>query len=445
MPSDATALRAIRQAAQPLRDADDIAAIARLIGASETVLLGEATHGTHEFYRLRAALSRRLVTDHGFDAIAVEADWPDALRLGRYATGGAPAGGAPAGAGVGDALAGFTRFPRWMWRNEEVRTFARRLRRHNDALTDKQRRVGFFGLDLYSLRASMHAVIDHLQRTDPEAARQARRRYDCFDGLAADPQRYGQAVHFDLAPDCEREVVSQLQALAADTRVEDRDEAFYAEQNARLVVNAERYYRTIFDGRTDSWNLRDTHMADTLAALRKHLSARHGRPAKIAVWAHNSHVGDSRATEFHDRGQLNLGQLVRERPQDFGPSFLLGFTTHTGTVAAAADWDEPVELKSVRPSLPGSCERLLHDSGLASFLLPFGGAAAQAFAERRLHRAIGVIYRPETERHSHYFWAALAAQFDAVVHVDETRAVRPLDPPAAWPGPAEPETYPFGV
>lgn len=438
--SDTAALEAIRHAARPLHSADDIGAIARHIGSAETVLLGEATHGTHEFYRLRAALSQRLIADNGFDAIAVEADWPDALRLGRYATGGNSAPDS-----VDAALAGFIRFPRWMWRNEEVRRLARWLRRHNDGQAEPGRRAGFFGLDLYSLRSSMQAVIEHLQRSDPEAAREARRRYDCFDGLAVEPQRYGQAAHFGLTQDCEREVMRQLRSLVEGTRAGDADEAFYAEQNARLVVNAERYYRTMFDGRTDSWNLRDSHMADTLAALRRHLAARHGRPARIVVWAHNSHVGDSRATAFAQHGQWNLGQLVRERAQDFGRTFLLGFTTHTGSVAAASDWNEPVEWKVVRPSLAGSVERLLHDTGIERFLLPLGGAAIPALAEPRLHRAIGVIYRPDTERHSHYYEAVPARQFDAVVHLDETRALTPLDPAPAWPKQAEPETFPFGL
>jgi erythromycin esterase-like protein len=314
--------------------------------------------------------------------------------------------------------------------------------------------VGFYGLDLYSLRESMHAVLSYLEQADPQAAQRARARYACFDELAHDPQAYGHAVHFGVREDCRREVVQQLRDLCGDGArflrhdgAAATDELFYAQQNARVVRDAEAYYRTMFDGRTDSWNLRDRHMADTLKALDEHLTRQRGRPARIIVWAHNSHIGDARATESASRGQWNLGQLVRE---DVGERqvFLLGFTTHTGTVAAADDWDAPVRIKAVRPSREDSIEGLMHDSGLDRFVLTLGEEASslrEALREPRLQRAIGVIYRPDTERWSHYFEASLPDQFDALIHLDSTRAVRPLDRDGLATHTEEPETYPTGI
>ena len=446
--TDRRAVEAIRRAAHVIDlERPDLDPVLAHIGSAPLVLLGEATHGSEEFYRLRGELTLRLVDGHGFDAVAVEADWPDALRASRWAC------GAGEDADAAAALGGFMRFPRWMWRNTAVRDWLGRLREHNLGRAPDAR-VGFFGLDLYSLQASMQSVIAFLDRADPAAAADARRRYLCFDGYAAEPQRYGAATHFGLAADCAREAAQQLQSLfgraarrlAGDTADTD-DELFYAQQNARVVKNAEHYYRTMFDGRTDSWNLRDTHMAETLELLRTHLSRRLGRPAKIVVWAHNSHIGDARATEPADRGQLNLGQLVRERDakDENDLPYLLGFTTHTGTVAAASDWDEPVENKAVLRSREDSVEQLLHGSGLGDFFLPLEGEAACALERPRLERAIGVIYRPDSERLSHYFRAALADQFDGVIHVDETHAVTPLDPSDLWQDRSEPELAPTGM
>jgi len=436
--SEASVSAALHQSLLPLDDDEEaLEPVVERLRVADTVLLGEATHGTHEFYAVRAALSRRLIERHGFDAIAAEADWPDALQLARYVR-------REGARDLDEAFAAFQRFPQWMWRNRETRDFVAWLRGHNDARDDAHR-VGFFGLDLYSLHASMQAVVQYLQRSDPEAAREARQRYACFDGLAADPQRYGYAAHFGIGRDCEREVLQQLDAMFRESRPDSPDEAFYARRNAQVVAGAERYYRSMFEGSTASWNLRDTHMAETLQALRAHLQARLGRPARVIVWAHNSHVGDSRATEFGARGQLDLGQLVREDPRVFGRCVLVGFTTHAGTVAASSDWDEPVELKRVRPSLPGSVERLLHDSGVPRFLLPLGGELATLLEPERPQRAIGVIYRPETERMSHYFDVRLARQFDLLLHVDETHAVVPLDAPDHWPQPHASETYPTGL
>jgi erythromycin esterase-like protein len=444
-----TLLRGIRQEAHVLADLNDLDAMVAQVGTSRFVLMGESTHGTHEFYRMRAALTRRLIADKGFDAVVVEADWPAALRASRYAQGG------DSDSSAESALRGFERFPRWMWRNTEVLEFIEWLRERNSCVPEPSAQVGFYGLDLYSLRESMSAVLQYLAHADPAAAQRARARYACFDDVAHDPQAYGHAVHFGLREDCRDEVLQQLRDLLEGSTRHLRhdgaarsDELFYAQQNALVVRNAEMYYRTMFDGRTDSWNLRDRHMADTLASLDRHLSAQRGRPARLVVWAHNSHVGDARATDSAARGQWTLGQLVREQTAE-QESFLLGFTTHTGTVTAASDWDAPHELKVVLPSRPDSIERVLHDAGLDRFLLSMRQASPglrKALVQPRLERAIGVIYRPDTERWSHYFEAALWRQFDAVVHLDTTRALQPLDRDSVLPQhDGEPETYPSGV
>jgi erythromycin esterase-like protein len=436
----------LRARAHRLRAEANWSRLLELIGDARIVLLGESTHGTHEFYRARAEISRRLILERGFDALAVEADWPDALRVSRYIQNVDDDRTATA------ALGGFQRFPLWLWRNAETIELATWLRRHNDSLA-LDRRIGWFGLDIYSLRASMDAVVRYLAAVDPPAAARARSRYGCFDHLAETPQQYGRAASFGLQRSCEDAVVQQLIELAGagvhSLRDDDHaaaDDLFYAQQNARVVRSAEAFYRTLFQSRDESWNVRDRHMADTLTALCDHLAERRGRPAKLIVWAHNAHIGDARATAMGERGELNLGQLVRER---FGAArcFLLGFTTHAGTVAAASGWDAPAELKILRPSLADSFEQLCHGTGLGKFLLPLRGdpALAEALAEPRLQRAVGVVYLPETERASHYFHARVAQQFDAVVHFDSSRALTPLDAYAHRRRGQDWETYPAGV
>jgi erythromycin esterase-like protein len=415
------------------------------VGDARFVLLGEASHGTHDFYRERAEITKRLITEKGFTAVAVEGDWPDAYRVNRYVH------GASDDAIAIEALADFRRFPTWMWRNTDVVEFIDWLRERNDALPPWETKAGFYGLDLYSLHASMEAVLRYLEKVDPGAAKQARARYACFDHFGKDTQVYGFMTGAGLARSCEDEVVSQLVELRRrameyarrDGRVA-ADELFYAEQNARLVKNAEAYYRSMFLGEVSSWNLRDQHMVETLEALVANLD-RQGGSAKIVVWAHNSHVGDARATEMGERGELNLGQLVRAR---YGRDVVrVGFTTYHGTVTAASDWGAPAERKRVRPALPGSYEAMFHSTGLDRFLLTWREArkAAQSLREPRLERAIGVIYRPDTERMSHYFRARLPDQFEAVLHFDETRAVEPLERTAEWEAGEVPETFPFAV
>jgi erythromycin esterase-like protein len=384
--------------------ADD-AELMRLLGGAEFALLGEASHGSDEFYRERAAITRRLIVEHGTVAVAIEADWPDALRVDRYVR------GLPGNPDGREALSGFRRFPTWMWRNTAVLEFVEWLRGHNARLSPAER-VGFYGIDLYSLFGSIDAVLAYLDREDPPAAWRARRRYACFEAYREDAQAYGYATRLGMSPGCEDAVVAQLREMLAgraaqaalDAR-EDEAARFHAEQNARLVKNAERYYRTMFGSRVASWNLRDKHMVETLEALRHHLGTSRAAPPRIAVWAHNSHLGDARATELGEHGEWNVGQLVREGHGN--AAALLGFVTDHGSVAAASDWDGPLEIKPVRPGLAGSWEALFHDTGIARFALLLRGNSklAQALSTPRLQRAIGVIYRPETERQSHYLMA----------------------------------------
>jgi erythromycin esterase-like protein len=444
--TDAMLVEAVRATAQPLTGAaQDYDPLLDLVGGARFVLLGEASHGTHEFYRERAQITKRLITEKGFTAVAAEADWPDAYRVNRYVR------GASDDADAREALADFRRFPAWMWRNTDVLEFVEWLRAHNAALPPGATRVGFYGLDLYSLHASMEAVLRYLEQADPEAAKRARERYACFDHFGDDTQVYGMVAGMGLSKSCEEEVVSQLlelQRRAADYARRDgraaEDEFFYAEQNARVVQHTERYYRSMFLAEVSSWNLRDQHMVETLDALVAHLE-RQGGGAKVAVWAHNSHLGDARATEMSQRGELNVGQLVRERYSR--DAVLVGCTTHHGTVTAASDWNGPAERKRVRPALPGSYESAFHGTRLPRFLLTCrdDDTVADSLADPKLERAIGVIYRPDTERQSHYFYARLPDQFDAVLHFDETRALEPLERTAGWEAGEVPETFPFAV
>lgn len=440
------AIGAIRRAAQPLiGDRRDYDALIDLIGDARIVLLGEASHGTHEFYAERARITKRLIAEHGFSGMAIEGDWPDAHRVSRYIQ------GADEDEDAEQALRGFRRFPAWMWRNADVVDLVGWLRAHNDDLPEGARKAGFYGLDLYSLGSSMAAVIAYLDDHDPDAAVRARNRYECLQPFAGESAAYGQAVLAGVSDPCRRQVTEQLVELrrsAGDYLRHDgtmaEDEQFFAEQNAAVVLNAEEYYRSMFGDRAGSWNLRDRHMADTLDQLLAHLD-RHGGTARLVVWAHNSHVGDARATEMSRRGELNIGQLLRER---HGRDVVnVGFTTNSGTVTAADDWNAPATRKQVRPALPESHEALLHATGLPAFLLcPLAaGDSGTALHEARLERAIGVIYRPQTERQSHYFGASATRQFDALVYIDHTRAVEPLEPSPRWQRGEPPETYPTAL
>lgn len=447
MPSTSTqALQAVHDLAVPLADDDRHEALLQMIGDARFVLLGEASHGTHEFYRERARITQRLVAERGFHAVAIEGDWPDTFRVNRHVRG---LGG---DAGAAAALAGFERFPRWMWRNHVMRSFVTWLKEWNGA-RPSEARVGVYGLDLYSLNRSIGAVLAHLDTEDREAAIFVRERYACLDQFGGDSEVYGLMTGLRGHDSCEaavRQALRQVLAQAtADGGHADAEARFDAAQNALLVKNAEAYYRSMYLSEESSWNVRDRHMAESLERLDAHLARRLGarEVPRIVVWAHNSHLGDARSTEMGwGRGELNLGQLVRERHGD--DAFLVGFTTRTGTVTAASDWDSPARRMPVLPSRPDSHEALLHASGLGRFVLPLRHAPhghRATLSAPRLERAIGVIYRPETERWSHYFPARLADQFDAVVHLDTTQALAPLEPDPGWHDPEAPETYPSGL
>ena len=435
---DGALVKLLREAGEPLAELDS-AAIDGLIermGNARVVLLGEATHGTSEFYRLRALITRRLI-ERGFDFVAVEADWPDAARIDDYVLGGPPRSSL--------AFTPFTRFPAWMWRNEEVLAFVEWLRAHNTREAPSGRRVGFHGLDLYSMFTSITAVLAYLDGVDPAAARLARDRYGSLMAWRDDPAAYGRAVLLGQGDSAETAVVTMLRELL-DRRLDysQRDGArfFDAAQNARLVKDAERYYRAMYHGAVESWNLRDTHMFETLQAL----LAFYGPRSRGVVWEHNSHVGNATATELGARGELNVGQLCRSAFHD--AAYIVGFATDHGTVAAAHDWDEPVQRMQVRPALAGSYEALFHGTAVPAFALHLRAPRRQAvraeLSPERLERAIGVIYRPATERRSHYFSASLPHQFDELVWIDETHAITPLPAPAPR-RPELPETYPFGL
>jgi erythromycin esterase-like protein len=433
--------RLIADAAEPLPDIDDdgFGALFDRFGDARVVCLGEASHGTSEFYRARAAISRRLIERHGFNIVAVEGDWPDCATIDRYVR------HRPWREGE---LKAFERFPTWMWRNQEFDGFVRWMRQHNKNRA-YEGMAGFYGLDLYNLGASMRAVIDFLDEEDPELAALAHRRYGCLDPWAEDPALYGRHALLEGHARCEVGVIQKLKDLLQkqiDCFGPECDEWLDAAANARLVKDAEAYYRVMYHGSAESWNLRDTHMFETLTMI---LDAK-GPNAKAIVWAHNSHIGNAAFTDMGQRREeLNIGQLVKEKWDSHAR--LIGFGTHTGTVAAADDWDQPMKIKRVRPSLPESHERMSHDSGVARFLLDLcegeaGRDISEELMEPRLERFIGVIYRPESERWSHYSEAILPKQFDAWVWFDETRAVTPL------PGETRPgehveadETYPFGL
>jgi erythromycin esterase-like protein len=396
------------------------------IGNARYVLIGEATHGTHEFYKARAEITQQLILEKDFMAVTIEGDWPAAFSVHRYLQGHDNKNS------VKETLSEFKRFPQWMWRNSTLLPFLEWLRSFND--NNPKNKVGFYGLDLYSLNASMQAVISYLDKTDPDAAGRARARYSCFDHLGFDPQTYGYLASEGLKKSCIEEVISQvlelqynvLKYVKEDSLAEE--EFFYAAQNAHVVKDAEKYYRSMFEDHITSWNVRDTHMLETLNNISNYLEDRFQKPAKIIVWAHNSHVGDARATEMSERGEINIGQLAREH-HGIKDTYLIGFSTNQGFVTAADDWDQPAQHKKINPGIRGSYEDLFHQLKYKNFILDLNQykKIEHYLHLPRLQRAIGVIYRPETERMSHYFFTRLPYQFDSIIHFDETNAVQPLE------------------
>jgi protein-L-isoaspartate(D-aspartate) O-methyltransferase len=427
-------VQAVSNAAEPFEDikSADLSALLDRIGEARVILLGEASHGTSEFYRMREKISRELIIQKDFNFVAIEGDWPDAARIDHYVRHreAPPSEWTP-----------FARFPTWMWRNNEVRVFVDWLRGHN-AVLKPETRVAFHGLDLYSLYVSIRHVLEYLDEVDPLSAKVARVRYGCLTPWQADPVTYGHAALTGRYPTCESDVVHMLKDLLAKRQsyaLRDGERYFDAEQNARLVANAERYYRIMYYGSRASWNLRDGHMFETLRRLLDY----YGPNSKAIVWAHNSHVGNASATEMTARGEHNLGQLCRQQLGDH--CYAIGFGTDHGSVAAATDWDGPMEIKSVRAALENSYEWLCHEAAIPHFMLGLRDkttAHARGLMTPRLERAIGVIYRPESERASHYFEAVLPHQFDEYIWFDETRAVTPFKA-AELKG--LPDTYPFGI
>lgn len=429
----------IREVAEPIDriDSCSLDALLERIGDARLVLIGESTHGTSEFYRMRARITKELITKRGFDFVAAEADWPDAARIDDHVLARSPRSPIPAVA--------FERFPRWLWRNAEVLAFVSWLRSHNQTAYRTERQVGFHGLDLYSLFTSIAVVLAYLDEVDPEAARVARLRYGTLTPWQKDPAAYGRAVLVGRYQSSEAQVVAMLRDMLAQrlAYVEKDGELFFdAAQNARVVSNPEHYYRAMYYGSVQSWNLRDRHMFDTLKAL----SRFYGESARGIVWAHNSHLGDARATDMGARGELNLGQLCREELGD--AVYAIGLGTDHGTVAAASNWDEPMETMNVRPSVIDSYERIMHESALPAFCLPLRTPRRPAVRDElrapRLERAIGVIYRPDTELASHCFYATLPHQFDEWIWFDETRSVTALPQLRSAQGDL-PDTYPSGL
>ncbi len=433
LPTEVSLATAVARCCEPFSSIEsaDLEPLLERIDDARIVLIGEASHGTSEFYRMRERISRALIARKGFNFVAIEGDWPDAARVDHY---------------VRDRKyppsewTSFARFPRWMWRNDEVRQFVDWLREHN-AQREAAERVAFHGLDLYSMYTSIAAVLEYLDRVDPKTAQIARTRYACLTPWQSDPMVYGQAMLTGEYQSCEHEVSLMLRDLSQKHRVyaeHDGERFLDAVQNARLVADAEHYYRTMYYGSRSSWNLRDSHMFETLQDLLKY----HGAASKGIVWAHNSHVGDSAATEMSARDEYNIGHLCRRA---FGSTcYSIGFGTHHGTVAAASNWDEPMQIKSVRPSLADSYERLCHDSEVRCFMLALRSlpSTLARLRQPRLERAIGVIYRPETELQSHYFEAVLPSQFDEYIWFDETAAVHPIRTEELK---GVPDTYPFGL
>ncbi|HVT62189.1 MAG TPA: erythromycin esterase family protein [Legionellaceae bacterium] len=412
-------------AIEPLSESGQYVSLLESIGDARIVMIGEATHGTQEFYQTRIEITQQLIKEKGFMAVAIEGDWPDAHRVHRFLQARSEDHNAA------DSLDDFKRFPTWMWRNTTIPPFLKWLREYNDTLPALSK-IGFYGLDLYSLNTSMNAVVHYLQKVDPQAALEAKNRYACFDHMSVDPQMYAYLTSTHVKKSCIDEVIAELLDIQHQAfkylhkdGVAAEEDYFFALQNARLVKNAESYYRSMFEGHISSWNIRDRHMVETLNILADHLEHRFNKPAKIIVWAHNSHVGDARATEMSEQGEVNIGQLVREQYTD---TYSIGFSTYEGFVTAASNWDEPAECKKIIPGFKESYEELFHHLRYKNFILHLiGNEELDHFLKiPRLQRAIGVVYRPETERLSHYFFTHLPYQFDTVIHIDKTTAVQPL-------------------
>lgn len=437
-------IQALRNVLYPMQKTKpDYKPLLELIGDARFVLLGEATHGSAEFYRARDEITNYLISNKGFRAVAVEADFPDAYRVNKYIR------------GIGqdqsaiEATNDFKRFPQWMWRNTDAIAFVETLRNYNKG-KNVDNQVGFYGLDLYSMYSSIDAVITYLDKVDPLAGKLARKRYECFEQFGREEDSYGLAMTY-ISEDCRQQALQQLvdlhekstEYIAQDSFIRS-EEFFNAEQNARLARDAEQYYREMFRGRINTWNIRDHHMVNTIAELSEHMTKLTGS-GKVVIWAHNSHIGNALATEMAQTGELNVGQLIREKYED--DVVLIGFTTYNGTVSAASHWGGNVERKQIRPALHGSIEDLFHQTDIKNFFLNLRDTRREieALQDEYLERAIGVIYSPESERASHYFKARLTEQFDAILHFDTTSALEPLEKNPVWIRGEIPETFDTGL
>ncbi|MEX2541016.1 MAG: erythromycin esterase family protein [Trueperaceae bacterium] len=422
----------INRTGRDLGSSDDLEPLLDRIGDARVVMLGEASHGTSEYYTWRARLSQRLIREKDFSFIAVEGDWPDCYRVNRFVKGYADSGDS-----AREVLHAFARWPTWMWANWEVAALAEWLRMHNRAVSNGAE-VGFYGLDVYSLWESLEAIMDYLERTDPQALASARRAYACFEPYHEDVHAYAEATAF-VPTSCEDEVVELLGEIRkrAQGYPEDHESRFSAEQNARSIVGAERYYRSMIRGSSESWNERDRHMMGTLEDLLE----QHGSDSKAIVWEHNTHIGDARGTDMAAAGMVNTGQLARERYGE-GDTILVGFGSYRGSVIAGARWGAPMERMTVPAARQGSWEEIFHRAGVGDCVL-LTGELSSAARPRRPHRAIGVVYDPQHERHGNYVPTDLPRRYDAFVFLDESQALHPLHVEPEEEGP--PETYPWGV
>lgn len=422
----------------------DYDSLINFIGDAQIVLLGEASHGTQEFYDARAKITQRLIEEKNFNAVAIEGDWPDTYQINKYING-------LEYKKATDALAAFDRFPTWMWKNTSVLNFIEWLKVYNTKQAKTESKIGFYGLDVYSLYRSIDSILQYLDKINAQAAAEARYYYSCLNKYREDPQMYGYEVFAKIIKSCEYEVLEELKRLQSqnfDWIIKDKistEDAFYSEQNAQVIKNAENYYRALFIKEENTWNIRDSHMFDTLNMLINYYNLKKNIDTpKIIIWAHNSHIGNSKATEMNLRGEYNIGELVKEK---FGSNAIsIGFTTYNGTVSAASDWHAPVERKILRNALPESYEYIFHATEIEKFFLILkNNKIKNILPKKLLERAIGVIYRPETERQSHYFYTDLAEQFDVIIHFDKTRALEPLEKTSRWLTGETPETYPSGL
>ncbi len=433
--NETDAVSSIRRWSYPLDSQDDLAPLYNRIGDARIVMLGEASHGTNEYYTWRAQITKKLIEEKGFNLIAVEGDWPDCYRLNRYIK-----NYHGSGSNAFDVLKQFNRWPTWMWANWEMVALAEWLQQHNKDLP-LHKKTGFYGLDVYSLWESMESIMQYLKKTDPGALEIAEEAYQCFEPYRREEgSSYARASQF--VPElCQDEVVHLLREIQNRLPLynSDPENVFSAEQNALVMVNAEKYYRSMVKGGPHSWNVRDKHMADTLERLLKF----HGEDSKIIVWEHNTHIGDARATDMTDEGMYNIGELARLQHNDRGV-VLVGFGSYKGTVMAGNHWGANMQRMKMPPAIKDSWEYLLHKAGAQDKLLLMDDFMNDTFMESHIgHRAIGVVYNPEYEKYGNYVPSILPFRYDAFIYIDETNALNPLH--IQPDGHQVPETYPFGV